>query len=64
MEQKTEARFVLFQTDQWKTKRSRVFFGVFSSFDAANQAAKTNDLYSCDSEVVIIECETDKFQEQ
>lgn len=63
MEQKSETRFVLFQTDQWKSKRSRVFFGVFSSFNAANQAAKTNDLYSCDSEVDIVEVQTDIFEE-
>lgn len=55
--------YVLFQTDVWKTHTSRVFFGVFSSFDAANQAAKDNDLYSDDSEVDIIEVELDEFEE-
>lgn len=55
--------YILFQTDQWKTKASRVCFGAYSSFNKANQAAKDNDLYSHESEVVIIEVALDKFEE-
>ena len=55
--------FVLFQTDVWRSKRSRVFFGVFSSDVAAIDAAKENDLYRHDAEVEIVECEIDKFEE-
>lgn len=55
--------FVLFQTDIYKSKKSRVFFGVFSTEVKAIDAAKENDLYTHDAEVVIIECETDKFDE-
>lgn len=55
--------FVLFQTDTHRTKQSRVFFGVFTSFEAANQAAKDNDLYTSDAEVVIAEAELDKYNE-
>lgn len=55
--------FVLFQTDVWKSIRSRVFFGVFSSEVKAIDHAKENGLYTCDAEVVIIECELDKFEE-
>lgn len=55
--------FVLFQTDVWKTHKSRVFFGVFSSFEAANQAAKDNDLYTPDGCVDIVDVELDKFEE-
>lgn len=55
--------FVLFQTDIHRTRASRVFFGVFTSEVLAIDHAKENGLYSHDAEVVIIECETDKFDE-
>lgn len=55
--------FVLFQTDIYKTRASRVFFGVFTTEAKAIDNAKKNGLYTHDSEVVIIECETDKFGE-
>lgn len=55
--------FILFQTDQWSSKSSRVLFGVFDSFDKANQAAKDNDLYSHNSEVVIEEVILNQFGE-
>ena len=53
--------FVLFQTDIHRTKASRVFFGVFTFEALAIDHAKENGLYTHDAEVVIIECETDKF---
>ena len=56
--------YVLFQTDVWKTHRSRVFFGVFDTEVNAIDAAKKNDLYHHDAEVVILECELNKFEEQ
>jgi hypothetical protein len=55
--------FVLFQTDIWKSKTSRVFFGVFSTETKAIDHAKENGLYTHTAEVVIIECEMDKFSE-
>lgn len=55
--------YVLFQTDIWKTKSSRVFFGVFLYKTAAIDAAKINGLYTNDSEVDIIECELGEFEE-
>lgn len=55
--------YVLFQTDVWKSKTSRVFFGVFSTEAKAIDHAKENGLYTHDAEVVVIECETDKFGE-
>ncbi len=56
--------FALFQTDPWKTKKSRVFLGVFSSIEAAVQEAKENDVfYLGDAEIDIVECELDKFEE-
>lgn len=55
--------FVLFQTDIYKSRASRVFFGVFTSEVRAIQEAKMRDLYTHEAEVVIIECELDKFGE-
>ena len=45
--------YVLFQTDIWKTKSSRVCFGVFLYENAAIDAAKENGLYTNESEVDI-----------
>ena len=53
--------FILFHTDIHRTRASRVFFGVFTSEALAIDYAKENGLYIHDAEVVIIECETDKF---
>lgn len=55
--------FVLFQTDIYKSRASRVFFGVFSTEAKAINHAKENGLYTHTAEVVIIECEIDKFGE-
>lgn len=55
--------YILFQTDIYKSNRSRVCFGVYSSEVKAIDAAKENSLYTHQAEVVIIECETDKFEE-
>lgn len=55
--------YILFQTDVHKTKSSHVCFGVFSTEEKAITATKENDLYNYQSEVVIIECDIDKFEE-
>ncbi len=55
--------YILFQTDIYKSKRSRICFGVFSSEVKAIDAAKENDLYTDQVEVVIIECEINQFEE-
>lgn len=55
--------FILFQTDIYKTRASRVFFGVLSTGAKAIDHAKENGLYTHTAEVVIIECEIDKFGE-
>lgn len=55
--------FVLFQADIYRTRASRVFCGVFSTEAGAIDYAKGNGLYIHDAEVVIIECELDKFDE-
>lgn len=55
--------YVLFETDVHKSKFSRVFLGVFSTFELANQFAKENNCYTHQTEVVILEVELDKFEE-
>lgn len=55
--------YVLFETDLHKSKFSRIFLGVFSSFNLANQYAKDNNCYTNNTEVVILEVELDKFLE-
>lgn len=55
--------YILFQTDIYKSKASRVCFGLYSSEVRAIYAAKMKGLYTNDAEVVIIECEMDKFGE-
>lgn len=37
--------FLLFQTDNWKSRASRVFFGAFDSRVKALDYAKYNNLY-------------------
>ncbi|SMP04198.1 hypothetical protein SAMN06264346_101288 [Chryseobacterium profundimaris] len=55
--------FVLFETDVYKSKSSRIFLGVFSSFELANQYAKENNCYTDKTEVVILEVKLNHFQE-
>jgi hypothetical protein len=55
--------FILYQTDKWKSKASRVCFGIFDSRIKAIESAKWNELYSCNSEVVIIEITINEFKE-
>jgi hypothetical protein len=47
--------FILFQTDVWKSKASRVFFGVFDSRNKALDCAKYNGLYTNSNKVDIKE---------
>jgi hypothetical protein len=47
--------FILYQTDQWKSKSSRVFFGVFDCRTKAEDCAKYHGLYSQVTDVLIEE---------
>jgi len=47
--------FILYQTDNWKTKSSRIFFGVFDCRKKAQDCAKYNRLETHDSKIVIQE---------
>ena len=53
--------YILFQTDVHRPKSSRVCFGGYSSEEKAIEAAKKNDLYTHQAEVVILECDIDNF---
>jgi hypothetical protein len=55
--------FILYQTDKWKSKASRICFGIFDSRIKAVESAKWNELYSNNTEVVIIELTINEFKE-
>ena len=55
--------FLLFQTDSWKSRASRVFFGAFDSRIKALDYAKYNDLYRYNSGVLIVEVILNQFGE-
>jgi hypothetical protein len=55
--------FLLFQTDSWKSKASRVFFGAFDSRTKALDYAKYNDFYRYNSEVLVVEVMLNQFGE-
>ncbi|MFN3752537.1 MULTISPECIES: hypothetical protein [Flavobacterium] len=47
--------FILYQTDIWKSKASRVFFGVFDCRKKATDCAKYHGLVTNTSAVVVEE---------
>lgn len=55
--------FLLFQTDTWKSKASRVFFGAFDSRTKALDYANYNELYWCNSDVIVVEVLLNQFGE-
>ncbi|WP_445717749.1 hypothetical protein [Flavobacterium sp.] len=55
--------FLLFQTDTWKSRASRVFFGAFDSRTKALDYAKYNELYWCNSDVEVVEVVINQFGE-
>ena len=55
--------FILYQTDIWKSKISRVFFGIYDSRLKAVDSAKYNGLYCSNAEVVIEEVTLNIFEE-
>lgn len=55
--------FMLFQTDKWKSKASRVFFGIFDCRCKALDFANYNSLVKKDHSVVVIEVELNEFGE-
>lgn len=53
--------FILFETDIYKTKSSRIFKGVFTDKGIAEDFAKENRIESTISSAEIIEIEKDIF---
>jgi hypothetical protein len=56
--------YVLFETDTHKSKKSRVFLGLFDSEEKAIDHAKKNNCYTNFTDVVILECKLNEFLEQ
>jgi hypothetical protein len=56
--------FILYQTDRWKTKSSRVFYGVFDSRDKARDCANYFGLYVPKTKVIIEEITLNQFQDK
>lgn len=55
--------YLLYQTDKWQSKASYVCFGLFSSYELANESAKKFNLYCVDSKVVIQAVKINQFSE-
>lgn len=55
--------FILYQTDVWKSRESRVCFGVFDTRAKAINSARWQELYNCISEVVVLEITLNAFEE-
>jgi hypothetical protein len=55
--------YILYQTDIWKTKASRIYFGIFDCRCKAIDSAKYNGLYCNNAKVVIEEVMLNQFEE-
>jgi hypothetical protein len=55
--------FILYQIDNWKSRASRVCFGVFDTRAKAIDSAKWQELYNHNSEVVVLEVTLNLFEE-
>ena len=55
--------YLLYQTDKWQSKASYICFGLFSSYELANESAKKYNLYGVDSKIVIQSVKINQFSE-
>ena len=55
--------FILYQTDIWKSKASRIYFGIFDSRNKAIDCAKYYGLYCPNAKVVIEKVTLNQLQE-
>ena len=55
--------FILYQTDNWKSKASGICFGVFDTRAKANESAKWQELSNSNSKVVVLEITLNIFEE-
>ena len=55
--------YILYQTDIWKNKTSRIFFGIFDCRCKALDSAKYNGLYAQNAKVIVEEVTINQFEE-
>jgi hypothetical protein len=55
--------FILYKTDNWKSRASRECFGVFDTRAKAIESAKWQELCNHNSEVVVLEVTLNLFEE-
>ena len=55
--------FILYQTDNWKSKTSRIFFGIFDCRSKAMDCAKYHKLQTPSSKIVIEEVKLNQCEE-
>ena len=55
--------YILYQTDIWKNKTSRIFFGIFDCRCKALDSAKYNGLYSQNAKVIVEEVTINQFED-
>ncbi len=55
--------FILYQSDIWKTKSSRIYCGIFDSREKAIDCAKYNGLYSKYVAVIVEEVTLNQIQQ-
>lgn len=53
--------YILYQTDLWKTKTSRIFFGIFDCRCKAIESAKYNGLYSQNAKLIVEQVTINQF---
>ena len=53
--------YIRYQTDIWKNKTSRIFFGIFDCRCKALDSAKYNGLYSQNTKVIVEEVTMNQF---
>jgi hypothetical protein len=54
--------YILYQTDIWKNKTSRIFFGIFDCRYKALDSAKYTLLYSQNAKVIVEEVTINQFE--
>jgi hypothetical protein len=55
--------FILYQTDIWKSRTSRIYCGIFDSRIKAIDSAKYNGLYTDSTAVVVVQVTLNQFAE-
>lgn len=55
--------YILFQTDNWRTRSSRVCFGVYDSYEHAHAEAGKNNLKENNSDFIIAPVKINQFTE-